>query len=240
MANTPERNEAATTRDGRDITRPWINALMPLATEDTVLIERGGGDFLLYQEVLRDDHVKAAVEQRRRAVISRPWEVRPGGKRAIDKAAAAFLEENINAIGWDAICDKMLMGIFYGLAVAEALWVPDGRHWRLGGVKVRNRRRFAFDQDGIERPLFFYHPAQAIAPVGLDSSRKDGGLALEDGLDFNDRGEIAAQIRSRGCNDPDIILAPGGGIGHLGRTNRRARAVQKSLGVLGNFLFPHF
>jgi phage gp29-like protein len=141
----PIRDEVATTGDGKDITRPFFGALLPLPVEDSVLRERSGGDYKLYMEVLRDDHVKAAIEQRRRAVIARPWEVRPGGKRAIDKAAAAFLEENINAIGWDTICDKMLMGVFYGFAVGECMWVPDGRFWRLDQVIVRNRRRFNFN-----------------------------------------------------------------------------------------------
>lgn len=183
---TPERKEIATTRDGRDITRPWVDALMPQATEDSVLLERGGGDYRLYQEVLRDDHVKAAVEQRRRAVLSRPWEVRPGGKRAIDKAAATFLEENINALGWDTVCDKMLMGIFYGLAVAEAMWVPDGRYWRLDGLKVRNRRRFAFDQDAnlllktVQKPLGEALPERKfwVFSAGADHDDAPYGLGL--------------------------------------------------------------
>lgn len=188
MANVPapERKEIATTRDGRDITRPWVNALMPLTTEDTVLVERGGGDYRLYQEVLRDDHVKAAVEQRRRAVIARPWEVRPGGKRAIDKAAADFLKENIDAIGWDTVCDKMLAGVFYGFSVAEALWAPDGRYWRLDQLRVRNRRRFAFDAEAnlllltVQKPLGEVMPERKFwtFSAGADHDDAPYGLGL--------------------------------------------------------------
>jgi phage gp29-like protein len=183
---TPITNEIATTGDGRDITRPWVSALMPLPTEDLVLMQRGGGDFRLYDEVWRDDHVKAAVEQRRRAVISRTWEVRPGGKRAIDKAAADFLRENLDAIGWDTVCDKMLMGIFYGFAVSECLWAADGRYWRLDAIKVRNRRRFCYGGDGQLRLRTWAQPFGELLPerkfwafsAGADHDDAPYGLGL--------------------------------------------------------------
>lgn len=184
--NTPEIKEIATTLDGRDITRPWVDRLNVNPPDDSVLIERGGGDYSLYREVLRDDHVKAAIEQRRRAVIARPWEVRPGGKRAIDKAAAAFLEENINALGWDTLCEKMLMGVFYGFAVGECLWAPDGRYWRLDTVKVRDRRRFGFDGENRLRLKTLQQPLGELMPekkfwvfaTGADHDDAPYGLGL--------------------------------------------------------------
>lgn len=183
---TEIRNEIATTRDGRDITRPFVDPLMPLPVEDTVLLERGGGDYRLYNEVWRDDHVKSAVEQRRRAVIARPWEVRPGGKRAIDKAAADFLRENIDALGWDAVCDKMLAGVFHGFSVAEAMWTQDGRYWRLGELRVRNRRRFGFNHldqlvlKTMARPLGEPMPDRKfwIFATGADHDDAPYGLGL--------------------------------------------------------------
>lgn len=186
MSTKPEIKEIATTLDGRDITRPWVDRLNVNPPDDSVLIERGGGDYALYREVLRDDHVKAAVEQRRRAVIARPWEVRPGGKRAIDKAAADFLRENIDALGWDTICEKMLMGVFYGFAVGECLWAPDGRYWRLDAVKVRDRRRFGFDGENRLRLKTMQQPLGELMPekkfwvfaTGADHDDAPYGLGL--------------------------------------------------------------
>lgn len=186
MSEKPELREIATTLDGRDITRPWVDRLNVNPPDDPVLIERGGGDYTLYREVLRDDHVKAAVEQRRRAVIACPWEVRPGGKRAIDKAAADFLRENLDALGWDAICDKMLMGVFYGFAVGECLWQADGRYWRLAEVKVRDRRRFGFDGEGRLRLKTMQQPLGELLPekkfwvfaTGADHDDAPYGLGL--------------------------------------------------------------
>ncbi|MDP2808655.1 MAG: DUF935 family protein [Rhodocyclaceae bacterium] len=180
------RNEIATTLDGRDITRPWVDRLNVNPPDDSVLLERGGGDYALYREVLRDDHVMAAVQQRRRAVIARPWEVRPGGTRAIDKAAADFLRENIEAVGWDTVCDKMLMGVFYGFAVGECLWAPDGRHWRLDAVKVRDRRRFGFDGENrlrlktVQQPLGELMPGKKfwVFATGADHDDAPYGLGL--------------------------------------------------------------
>lgn len=182
----PITQEIATTLDGRDITRPWVDRLAVNLPEDSVLLERGGGDYQLYREVWRDDHVKAAVEQRRRAVIARPWEVRPGGKRAIDRDSADFLRENIDAIGWDTICDKMLMGVFYGFAVGECLWAADGRRWFMDGVKVRDRRRFGFDGENRLRLKTVQQPLGELLPdkkfwtfaTGADHDDAPYGLGL--------------------------------------------------------------
>lgn len=145
------KNEIATTRDGRDITRGFVDGLPLLPNTDRLLAFKGAGDLLVYQEVLRDEQVKACFGQRARAVIARPWEVRPGGNKLADKKAAEFIGEQIGKIAFDAITEKMLYGVFYGYAVAEALYaVEDGRvvlDVARGGIRVRDRRRFGFAPD---------------------------------------------------------------------------------------------
>jgi len=64
----PEQNEIATTRDGRDITRGYVDGLPLLPSTDRLLALKGNGDLLIYQEVMRDEQVKACFEQRVRAV----------------------------------------------------------------------------------------------------------------------------------------------------------------------------
>lgn len=145
------KNEIATTRDGRDITRGFVDALPLLANTDRLLALKGGGDLLIYQEVMRDEQVKACFGQRVRAVIARPWEVRPGGDKRLDKQAAQFIEAQLKAINFDAITEKMLAGVFYGYAVAEPMYAVEGDKIVLdttrGGIKVRDRRRFGFAPD---------------------------------------------------------------------------------------------
>jgi len=141
----PEPREIATTRDGRDITRGFVQPLQLLQPQDSVLIARGAGNYSIYREVLRDDQVATVFSQRRRAVVAKKWEVEPGGKSANDKAAADFLREQLQAVRWDAVTEKMLYGVFYGYAVAECLWGIDGSFVTLEAIKVRDRRRFGYD-----------------------------------------------------------------------------------------------
>ena len=121
-----DKQEIAASRDGRDITRGWLYPLQLAPVDDTVLLQRGGGDYRTYDEVIRDDTVRAAVNQRVHGVIARPWVVQPGGKRAIDKAAADFLQAELDALQWDNVTAQMLSGVFYGFSVAEIIWRPEG------------------------------------------------------------------------------------------------------------------
>ena len=178
--------EVASTLDGRDITRGLTGPMRVELPDDTVLTQRGGGDYSLYREVLRDDHVKAALQQRIDSVIGRPVEVRPGGDKRIDKQAAKFLEEQIEKLGWDAITQKMLYGVFYGFAVGEAMWGTDGSRITLDNIKVRDRRRFGFDGAGRLRLKTFGDPNGELLPdrkfwhfaCGADHDDAPYGLGL--------------------------------------------------------------
>lgn len=146
----PDTNEIATSTDGRDITRPYVSALGLLYPQDEVLEVRGGYDYTLYRELLRDEQIAAVFAQRRLAVVSREWEVIPGGKKRQDKAAADFMREQLDEIKFDSVTDKMLFGVFYGYSVAECLWSREGARVVFDGekgIKVRDRRRFTFDGD---------------------------------------------------------------------------------------------
>jgi phage gp29-like protein len=160
----PVTGEVATTIDGRDITRGFVSPLQLLQPTDTVLRSRGGGDLRLYEELLRDDQVKATWQQRQLAVTSAEWEVIAGGESALDQAAADFIREQLSAIRFDKITTGMLFGVFYGYAVAECLWGRDGRHVTLDAIKVRNRRRFRFDGAGRLRLLTGSQPDGELLP----------------------------------------------------------------------------
>ena len=66
-----------------------------LVNQDVILGTKGAGDFKIYQEVLRDDQVKATFQQRRLAVVSKPWTVKAGAEDAASKAAAEALSANM-------------------------------------------------------------------------------------------------------------------------------------------------
>lgn len=186
----PDQNEIATTRDGCDITRGFVDRLPLLTNTDKLLALKGGGDLLIYQEVMRDEQVKACFEQRVRAVVSRPWEVKPGGTKLIDKKAAEFIDEQCKAIKFDSITEKMLYGVFYGYAVGEALYaVEDGKvvlDTSRGGIRVRDRRRFGFAPDMSLRLKTSSNPMGEALPekkfwhfaTGSDHDDEPYGLGL--------------------------------------------------------------
>ncbi|MBF0096374.1 MAG: DUF935 family protein [Magnetococcales bacterium] len=148
----PLYREVATTQDGRDVTRGYWSPLERLVPQDSVLRDKGG-DYALYEEVLRDDQVASTFQQRRMAVTSAEWGVTPGGTDRQSVRAAAQLHAILERIGWDNVTEKMLYGVFYGYAVAECLWERDGQEVTLAALKVRKQRRFAFDMQGHLRLL---------------------------------------------------------------------------------------
>lgn len=180
------KNEIATTRDGCDITRGYVDGLPLLPSTDRLLALKGNGDLLIYQEVLRDEQVKACLEQRIRAVVSKPWEVKPGGEKRIDKQAATFIEEQLKRISFDSVTEKMLYGVFYGYAVAEAMYAVDGSRIVLNAVKVRDRRRFGFAPDMSLRLRTSANPMGEALPekkfwhfaTGSDHDDEPYGLGL--------------------------------------------------------------
>lgn len=142
----PDLTEIATTRDGRDITRGYVDALPYLPPTDRILSLAGG--WRGYEELLRDDQVAATFAQRRLAVVRRPWAVEPGGDRRMDRQAAELVRATLDRLDWDAITDQMLHARFFGFAVAEVLWLVEGGEIAVADIRVRDRARFAFAPDG--------------------------------------------------------------------------------------------
>lgn len=136
-------DEIATTRDGMDITRPYVHGLKQPRDPRLMSV----ADWGVYDEILKDDQVKSTIQQRISAVVSRDWDVVPGDDqdpRSVEAAEA--LKDNLLEIGWDRITGKMLMATFYGYSVSELLWDKDKPLW-FKDIKVRHARRFRYDQD---------------------------------------------------------------------------------------------
>jgi phage gp29-like protein len=125
--------------------------LSVMANPDTILSGKGGGDFTIYREVMRDDTVKATLQQRRLAVVGADWTVEPGGDDSASMAAAEALNEDLGEIRWDDITDQMLYGVFYGYAVAEIMWGVRNGRVAFDSIKVRDRARFRF---GLSKALY--------------------------------------------------------------------------------------
>lgn len=182
----PEMREVATTRDGRDITRGYVDPLMLQQPTDSVLRLRGNGDYEIYKEVLRDDQVASCFAQRRLAVVACELQVDAGGTGRADKKAADFMREQLDGMAFDKATDKMLYGVYYGYAAAEIMWGRDGNNVVVDEIKVRDRRRFGFDGYGQLRLKTNAAPDGELLPpkkfwsfcTGADHDDEPYGLGL--------------------------------------------------------------
>jgi phage gp29-like protein len=181
----PIYEEVATTADGRDITRGFVDGLQLLPPTDSIQQLRGV-DLRVYDEVRRDDQVATVLQQRKLALSSKEWTVEAGGTQRADKAAADFIKEQLDHIPFDRLTEKMLAGLFWGYAVAECLWARDGQFIALANVKVKKQRRFGFAPDGSLRLLTSKAPQGEELPArkfwayatGADDDDDPYGLGL--------------------------------------------------------------
>lgn len=184
----PNLNEIATTANGRDITRGFVDGLPWLDPTDPVWREAGG--WLTYEGLLKDDQVATCFAQRRMAVVSRPWTVEPGDASRLAKKAADLVRQTLDEIGWDSITDHMLHARHYGFAVAEVLWQLTPEGVRVAAIKPRDRRRFVFAPDG-QLKLLTSHAWQGeplpercfwVASVGASHADEPYGRGLAHAL----------------------------------------------------------
>ncbi len=184
--------EIAIARDGKDITRGFLDPMQRLyPLRDRRLRGAGGtgstyGGFSIYENMLADDRVHSTFLQRRSAVVARELEVLPGDNRRDSKRAAEFLVEALEHCGWDHITNLMLYGVFYGYSVAECIWARDGAHVFPEAIRVRDRKRFVFDQEF--KPLLVTHDDPQGEPLperkfwtfstGADHDDEPYGLGL--------------------------------------------------------------
>lgn len=125
-----------------------------LLPDDDTLATRGSGKGLrIYDEIERDCHAFSVLDKRKRAVVARPWEVRPGKKTAAGNAAAALVQEQLAGLNFDRLSFDLLDAVLKGYAVAEVLWEVDGARLVARRAVTRDQRRFVFDLDSQPRLL---------------------------------------------------------------------------------------
>lgn len=148
---------------GFSIDPAWLTQLA--LNDDTILQREGAHDLKLYDALLDDDTAFSTFQQRRFAVVSRPWTVEPGDDSPRAKEAADHLRGQIERIGWDRICDNMLYGRWYGYAVGECIFEigPDGRY-RIQDIVVPDRKWFGFTNGGELRMRTAESPEGEIVP----------------------------------------------------------------------------
>ena len=93
--------------------------------DDKVLALEGASDVNFYNTILDDPKCMSAFQQRRGAVVARPWVVEPGAEDARSVAAADHLRRTLERLDWDDLTDKMLFARWYGYGFGESIWMLD-------------------------------------------------------------------------------------------------------------------
>lgn len=132
----------------------WVDLLR---TTDEVVEAQGGGKGLkIYDEIERDPLAHAVLQKRKLGLVSRDWEVEPGGPRRADKQAAD-LSRRVLAGDWglsfDKLCLDLLDATLKGYAVAEIIWAPMDGYLVPVAIKPKDQRRFVFDKTSRLRML---------------------------------------------------------------------------------------
>jgi len=95
-----------------------------------------------WRRFLRDAQVSSVWEQRQSGVTGVDWEVFAASEDPSDVAAADFIKDQIEKIGFDLLTRKMHFAQFYGYAVAECLWAIEDDKIVFDAIKVRAAERF--------------------------------------------------------------------------------------------------
>lgn len=143
----PVFDEIATSRDGRDITRGYIDDNIIAPTQDSVLGTHFG-NYSVYEDIARDDQVKSCRQHRELALTAKEWVVEPGDSSRKAKKAADRLKAVLGNFAFDDKTQKMLSAVLYGFSAAEVMWGTDGSEITISDIKVRNRARFGFLPSG--------------------------------------------------------------------------------------------
>ena len=159
--NLPAEAKTLIASVANDITIPFFTGLMSHA-DDTLLQQGGGKGLAIYDEIERDTHAFAMLQKRKMTLLSRAWEVQPGGDRPIDQEAAELVEEQLKALPFDRICERLLDATLKGFAVSEVVWARDGARIFLVQVESLDQRRIGFDRDWKPRLLTRATMAQGI------------------------------------------------------------------------------
>lgn len=145
-----------------DITIPnFSDVLQPV--DDTLAKKGGIKGLAIYDEIERDTHASSVLEKRKKNLVAREWEVKPGGTDQIDLDAAEFITEQLQALPFDLICENLLDATLKGYAVSEVVWARKDNRIVPVKVKTQEQRRFVFALDWKPRLLTVENMQEGIA-----------------------------------------------------------------------------
>lgn len=150
----PITQEIATITKDVDYLAGWIKRL---ENPDPVLrTEAYGKGIKLYDEVARDAHAAAVLQQRIGAVVGKEWEIVPAESparigrtptKSQEQKVAEFVSSVLENCNFDAARAELLKGILYGYYAAEVMWKKDGNNITVDTIIGKHPRRFIFTRE---------------------------------------------------------------------------------------------
>ena len=114
---------------------------------DDLLIQKGGNRALsTYQRLLLDEQVQGSYSKLLQEVTSRPWYVQEYSDKPGDLAVRDFVAEVLEGLAIDDIFKGLAEALIVGFSVAEVMWKKTKRGVIPFDVRVRDQRRFVFQE----------------------------------------------------------------------------------------------
>jgi len=118
-------------------------------------LARSKGGLRIYRKMVADPHVKAALQQKKSALLSVPWEIAPGSDSDADRQIADFVRWNLMEYLVDSFSTDLkefLFALDDGFSISEKIWsmVPDGPwqgKWAYKKFKPKDPSNYRFDMD---------------------------------------------------------------------------------------------
>ena len=121
---------------------------MMVRPNDELLVQKGGVEaFNVYQKLLFDETVQAALIKMSQEITARPWKLEPAAEKPGDIAVRDFVENQLKRLQIDEIYRGLLEAYVVGYTVGEVMW----RRTAAGVVpfdfRFRDQRRFRFQEE---------------------------------------------------------------------------------------------
>lgn len=139
-------------------------------------LARSKGGLKIYRQMVADPHVKAALQQKKTALLAVPWDIAPGGADESDLQVADFVRWNLMEYLEDSFSTDLMEFLFAlddGFSIAEKIWamVPDGPwagKWAYKKFKPKDPSNYRFALDAFGNIL----PNGLINDAGSSKSNK--------------------------------------------------------------------
>jgi phage gp29-like protein len=130
----------------------YIADFLGLLPDPDPILRKLGEDARVLADLEADDQVTAVTMARKNRVLNRqdywfkPGKLKDESPTEPAKILCGRLVKDLESLNMRDLISGILQAPFYGLAVLEILWKPDGGWWRIAGVELKPQHWFGFNR----------------------------------------------------------------------------------------------